>query len=263
MNRIADIVVSSENLTPAAAVIGVTVVPQRSDAGTEVRGRLMGPRCVYAATVEVGYPLKPLTHRVVIPEPSFWEPESPFLYEGIVELWQDGVRCDQRTIRCGLRTLSLGARGLRLNGRLLPLRGCQPERHPIEVRHLRSQGYNLVVAEPEEALCDEADRFGLFVLARGVSAQDATEVRRVGAHPCFLGWLLSEEAARHGPLPTEGLVGIDLDQPLDAPLPTAARFLVVPNASAAVASLGLPLLVRGEPADSSMSQAIGSITAAL
>ncbi|HYV36006.1 MAG TPA: hypothetical protein VE988_09910, partial [Gemmataceae bacterium] len=49
------------------------------------------------------FPRKPtelpdLAMRVVIPEPSFWEPECPFVYDGVIELWQDGVRCDVRQV---------------------------------------------------------------------------------------------------------------------------------------------------------------------
>jgi beta-galactosidase/beta-glucuronidase len=44
-----------------------------------------------------------LEFRVIIPEASWWEPKTPFLYEGPVELWQDGVLCDRREISHGIR----------------------------------------------------------------------------------------------------------------------------------------------------------------
>src|SRR5260221_11284590 len=104
-------------------------------ATTEVRGRLMGPRCVYASTVEVAYPLRAghgapapeanprIIKRVVIPEPNWWDPISPFLYEGPLELWQDGELCDQRTLRHALRTLKIGSKGLRVNGQPFSIHG--------------------------------------------------------------------------------------------------------------------------------------------
>ena len=73
---------------------------------TQVRGRLTGPRCPYTTTVEVAYPFREhsrdygeggsprLTLRAIIPEPSWWDPQTPFLYEGPVELWQDGRLVD-------------------------------------------------------------------------------------------------------------------------------------------------------------------------
>src|SRR5689334_4063070 len=83
-------------LSPVEADVRITFTFRRPVDGLEVRGRLMGPRCRYASTVEVAYPFRPLPApqdqvalpaRVLIPEPSLWEPTCPFLYEGPVELW--------------------------------------------------------------------------------------------------------------------------------------------------------------------------------
>src|SRR4051812_43711206 len=100
-NRIRHLEIRNHSLVPAEAVVHLTVVPDRLDAGTRAAGRLMGPRCAFASTVEVAYHFRPwtvptsepaLTFRAVIPEASFWEPETPFLYAGPLELWQDGTR---------------------------------------------------------------------------------------------------------------------------------------------------------------------------
>src|SRR5437763_15625817 len=118
--RIRRVELSDPTLVPAEAEVWVTVHLDRLTPTTAVRGRLMGPTCRYAGTVEVAYPLRSLgpsqkppasegpalTTRVVIPEPSFWDPESPFLYHGPVELWEDGERREQVTVRHGLRTRS-------------------------------------------------------------------------------------------------------------------------------------------------------------
>jgi hypothetical protein len=74
----------------------------------EVRGKLRGPRCPGFSTVEVAYPLRRLTGRgqlyqLLIPEPSFWTPDRPFLYEGTVELWQEGQIIARTVISLGLR----------------------------------------------------------------------------------------------------------------------------------------------------------------
>ena len=75
----------------------------------EVRGRVVGPRCPGVTTLEVAYPLRPLpkpegsatsiTMRIVIPDPLGWQPERPYVYEGAVELWQDGQKVDERALR--------------------------------------------------------------------------------------------------------------------------------------------------------------------
>src|SRR5262245_59390094 len=123
-NRIHHVEVTNRRLDPVEAVVEVTVVAERPAQDAEVRGRLAGPRCVYAETVEVAYPLRPApgphpSARAVLPEPCLWDPQSPFLYEGTVELWEGGERVDQVKVPFGLRDLRLGMTGLRVNGRPL------------------------------------------------------------------------------------------------------------------------------------------------
>jgi hypothetical protein len=99
-------------LSPAEAEVWVIVEAAEVTATTEVRGRLVGPRCPGATTVEVAYPLRPfprlpdglppLSCRVVVPDPSLWAPEQPYTYRLLVELWQDGARCDQSVQEIGL-----------------------------------------------------------------------------------------------------------------------------------------------------------------
>src|SRR5690242_15175790 len=121
-NRIRQIEVRDRSLVPAEAEVWIIVTAERQTPTTELRGRLMGPRCPYASTVEVAYPLRSLppgrasespglTRRVVIPEACLWEPVSPFLYQGPIELWQDGQSCDRLMLNHGLRSFHLDERG--------------------------------------------------------------------------------------------------------------------------------------------------------
>src|SRR5262245_50368134 len=114
-NRIRTVRVLDARLDPVEAEVWVTVEPERLTSTTQVRGRLMGPRCPYSTTLEVAYPLREhsrqyesegpprLTLRAIIPEPGLWDPQSPFLYQGPLELWQCDQRCDQVQVRHGLR----------------------------------------------------------------------------------------------------------------------------------------------------------------
>jgi hypothetical protein len=77
----------------------------------EVRGRLMGPRCLGVSTVEVAYRLIPIdgapgTYQVLIPEPNLWSPERPFRYEGPVEFWQGGEFAGVLAVSLGLTHLA-------------------------------------------------------------------------------------------------------------------------------------------------------------
>jgi hypothetical protein len=200
-NRILSVSLRDATLVPAEAVVHVTVTPARIDAGTEVRGRLMGPRCRFASTIEVAYHLRKLTAsadsvtlRAVIPEASFWDPQSPHLYGGPVELWQDGQRVETVTVRHGLRHLTLGPRGLRVNGHLLRLRGRRAAvLDDDDAFLLREAGYNLVVAPVQEetkTIWEVADRIGLFVLGEGGDSSVQSELSR---RPSCLGWLVGDE----------------------------------------------------------------------
>src|SRR5437868_6764586 len=111
-NRILDVWLDNRSLDPISAEAAVLVRPERLTATAELRGKLMGPSCPYAATVEIAYPLLPprrdeppeegtLRARIVIPEASLWDPQSPFLYTGPIELWQDGRCCDRAMVHHG------------------------------------------------------------------------------------------------------------------------------------------------------------------
>jgi hypothetical protein len=248
-NRIRHVEVRDQSLSPAQAEVHVLVTPEARTPATEARGRLMGPNCPYSSTVEVAYPLRPLPAEgealachVVIPEPSLWEPESPFLYRGPVELWQDGARCDRVTLSHGLRSLSLGPRGLRVNGRPLALRGRASDRlSDDEALALRRAGCNLLVAPAAAApLWDTADRLGFLVLGRVSDAGEET-LRRLAElerHPSCLGWLVPSGELR-ARLPAEWRVGVEWDG--RAALPPGLSFVVGKEAAGA----GLPLLVTG------------------
>jgi hypothetical protein len=270
-NRIQRVEVRDHSLTPAEAEIWIAVIPEVQTPATEVRGRLTGPRCPYATTVEVAYPLRPfprppadlpgLAVRVVVPEASLWEPTCPFLYEATVELWQDGRRCDQVRLSRGLRVLRCGARGLHLNGRALVLRGTEAApASEAELLRLRQAGYNLLLAPvAEEPLWPLADRLGMLLLGRLPPADEDALARAaaLSAHPSCLGWLFPQETAeRHAHRPADllrlagdnrPLLAMEIDRPVSTPLPRELAFLVwAPERTPLLEGVELPVLVRGQ-----------------
>jgi hypothetical protein len=279
-NRIQTIRVSDSRLDPAEAEVGLTVYPERLTSPTQVRGRFVGPRCPYATTVEVAYPLReqsreyestgtPRLHlRVIIPEASFWDPQSPFLYQGVVELWQGGQRCDRTQVTHGLRTLGLGSDGLRCNGRQLALRGVAlGVSSEAEARSLHQAGFNtlLAPASTDPACWNLADRFGFLVLARITDeAELKAETQRAltfRTHASCLGWVVTPEAVAGelagivaktlpelaGRAP---LLGMELKQPPTGPLPEKVSFVVCTEPLLpALAGLGLPSIVLREKSE--------------
>lgn len=213
-NRIRRITIRNAQLVPAQAELWIAVEPDHQTPTTEVRGRLMGPSCPYASTVEVAYPLRPLspsqkpvepaglTRRAIIPEASLWEPQCPFLYQGPIELWQNGRHCDRAIVRHGLRTVQWTERGLHVNGRSVKLHGRRVAAFSEEeATRWHRAGYNLLIA-PVAAYCldawEQADRWGFLVL--GQLGEDADETRLMETlrpHASCLGWLSAECRALH------------------------------------------------------------------
>lgn len=113
-NRICATSLQVRKLSPVEAELHVRVEAALVSPATELRGKLMGPRCPGVTTVEIAYPLQQLpnppdhtdhtlTARVIIDEPNLWTEQTPFLYEGVAELWQDGRRCDTASLSIGLK----------------------------------------------------------------------------------------------------------------------------------------------------------------
>ena len=112
-NKLRQVNVRVRGLSAAEAELWLLVEAERVTPTTEVRGRLVGPRCPGVTTIEVAYPLRPfprppeglspLSRRAVIPEPSLWEPGQPYVYRAVVELWEGGQECDRAEFDYGLR----------------------------------------------------------------------------------------------------------------------------------------------------------------
>ncbi len=203
-NRIVDAVVLDHRLDIVETELRVLATLERVDAATQVRGRLMGPRSAWASTVEVAYPLREIARlepnqillRLVVPEASFWEPDTPFLYQGPLELWQGGERCDARALSHGLRRLQLTPAGLRVNGGLHNIRGVQRQSLSVEdIRVLHASGVNLVVLDAQQfsEAAPLADRWGMLLLYRVARPSDYLRWRDVAnRQPSTFGWLFGE-----------------------------------------------------------------------
>jgi glycosyl hydrolase family 2 len=201
-NRILDAFVATHHADPAGAELRVVVRPEQITLTTEIKGRLMGPRSAYAQTVEIAYPFREVARtdhvllRVLIPEPNFWQPKTPLLYEGPLELWQDGERVEQIRLRHGIRTVQLNPHGLRANGKPFFAQCVSVQSFTEEdARRWHAEGINLVMIPARDdsvellALCD---RFGLFVLGRIEEPHQwprwPLACRR---HPSFLGCVVA------------------------------------------------------------------------
>ena len=199
MNHITQFSVADRVLSPAAAEIWLLADAETVTTTTELRGRLVGPTCAYSTTIEVAYPLRPLPNpppglpplarRVAVPEPSFWDPVAPFLYHGIVELWQDGQCCDRRTVRHGFRDAKMVGAEVIWNGR--PLKLSIVDRSDLveaELPILHRSGVNALVLSAEaESLWHVAERLGFVVIGR--ATEPRSEWLELTKSPACLGWV--------------------------------------------------------------------------
>jgi hypothetical protein len=278
-NAILDIDITNHSVDPAQAEVWLTVWTAHRDAGTEIRGRLMGPRCPYSSTVEVAYPLRlrpgmpdpagPFPMRVIIPEASLWDLQSPFLYQGPVELWQDGRRCAQVAISHGLRgSLRLGPAGLAINGKPVVLRGRRFQGGDERALQLfRQQGGNLVltpVSLDTAELWTEADRLGLLMLGLIGAPEEADHplLSTLARRPSSLGWMLRPAALPVLPrllaLPGGGKVGLWPEGPHggDA-VPGIQLILADEHHRERLAGSGLPALLAGPEAPAEGAGGLG------
>jgi len=198
--RIDDVTIKPVRLTPTEAELAVEVAYSPAPPTCELHGRLMGPTCAYSTTVEVAYPIRrphvseddarKLIGRVVIPEPSWWDPESPFVYTAVVELWADGGKADEARISCGLRSAKLTPHGLWWNGRSLDLQTqSAPSRTETEWAHARAEGFNAVAAPAAVAQTawEYGNRVGLLIVTDQLVRVDTVR------HPSALGWMSNGE----------------------------------------------------------------------
>lgn len=152
-------------LDPVRAEIGIDWAAWQP--GDEIRGKLRGPSCRYASTIEIAYPVTPSKagYRIVLPEPSAWDPISPFVYTGKLELVRAGECIQEVRVVHGLLQLVPTPAGLRLNGKPFELRPIAPlATDEAALLDLRAQGFNsLQVDSADPFLWDRAARIGFFL----------------------------------------------------------------------------------------------------
>lgn len=168
-------------MEPVLAELHLRITPDPMEL-PEGRVRLLGPSCLYASTVEIAYPAHPLGRpgetRILLPEPSYWEPESPFLYHLIVEYRPQGLPVRSRRFPLPLRRFQVLGNRCRLNGKDLHLVGRRVSGVEVEdLDRFRAEGCNALVLDANvgpEAIT-EATRRGLLCFRRKGNDADQVE----------------------------------------------------------------------------------------
>ena len=256
-------------VSPAEANVWFRVITEKVTSGTEMRGRIVGPRCLFMETAEAASPLRSVRHkqdgqaaliaRTAFPAPRFWDPGKPMLYRVVVELWQDGQRCDVSGFDLGFRMTELGSGGVFVNGRPFTLQGMPSLPQSREEAAARRQaGYNLILADKGQwNWWVRASPMGFLLLERrALSTLTPHYIGLVSSQPCLLGFVLDQEVLDVSPSENETflrhwqerrvLMGLELDEEPPS-LPKGLSFLVCPeSALLKLATIPLPKFVLRE-----------------
>ncbi len=205
----------------------------------QLRGQVHGPRSRLTRTLPATVPLQDLgagpsaLARALVPDPCCWTPGRPYLYDVEVEIWSGARQLDAFRQPLGLRRFGLDRGRFLLEGQPWPLVGCYDSSvlaggwqawRELEVAR--------VVADPSEAICEEASEEGVVLIAdlsRAAPGVLAREVQRVGKWAAVMLVLVDAHHAAHLPLRTQApntLLAAELTGP-DWPLPTAPWPVVV------------------------------------
>ena len=126
---LADLDVFYGDLTAARAYVYARLPRPADDAGLSLAGQVRGPRCrlaqtlpITAALVDLG-PGPTLLARALVPDPVFWSPDLPAIYDVTVNLLRGAEIVATAHRQIGLRSLGVRGRDLVLNGKRWVLRG--------------------------------------------------------------------------------------------------------------------------------------------
>jgi hypothetical protein len=160
--------------------------------GLSLSGRVTGPECLYSRTLTSTIPLRDLgpgpalLAEAVVPDPCFWSPEMPSLYEVFVELWRDGQVIETVNRQLGIRMFGRRGRNLFFNGRRWVCRGVYRSKGVAnDLSVWRDMATAMIEPHPSDALCEASSRQGVFLVPviSGSPEEIRREVRRIARWP--------------------------------------------------------------------------------
>lgn len=159
-------------------------------AGLALGGYLRGPHCLYSTTLPATIrltdagPGDSLLAKALVPDPCYWSEELPFLYDVHVELLRDGAVIASADRALGMRSFGPRGKFFYLGGKRWTVRGAlAPSEKPLDLLAWHDTPLTLVANSPGDALCEEAARVGVMIVARlDQSVDHAAEIARLARH---------------------------------------------------------------------------------
>ena len=176
-------------VTPNRATVYARLRDVPATPGMTLSGFIRGPQCLYSTTLPATIrladagPGETLLARAMVPDPCYWSPDLPFLYDVHVELKRDGEVLASVDRVIGMR--NFGARGqfLYMNGKRWTIRGA------VQTSELDMAAWHdeplamYCTTPPSDAFCDEASRLGVLLVVQAPNGPNATaELQRLARH---------------------------------------------------------------------------------
>jgi hypothetical protein len=143
-----------------------------------------GPHCLYSTTLPATLrltdagPGKTLLAKALVPDPCYWSPELPFLYDVHVELKQGGDVIATADRLLGLRDFGPRGRFFYNQGKRRVIRATNSVHPDYDMLAWHDTPLDLFLSNPSDAVCEEASRTGVMILASPGSVNDGHDVRQ-------------------------------------------------------------------------------------
>lgn len=117
-------------LTSARATVYARLEGLKDTDGLSLSGFVRGPRCYYATTLPTSFRLQDagrgpsLLAKAVIPDPAYWSPDTPHIYDVTVELRRGSELIDRDERQIGFKPLGISGRHFTWEGKPWVLRGA-------------------------------------------------------------------------------------------------------------------------------------------
>jgi hypothetical protein len=136
-----------------------------------LRGHLRGPESVYSATLPATVTMRDLgagptlLAAITVPDPCFWSPTSPMLYQARVELMRDRDTVEVTELPLGMRRLGTSRRDLVLESKRWVLRAADRSNAATpELETWHDTETAMWISPPDFDLCREASRRGVLLV---------------------------------------------------------------------------------------------------
>jgi hypothetical protein len=191
-NDLSELDVFYGDLSSARAYVYARLPRSADDAGLTLSGHVRGPRCLHAQTLPAIFPLMDLgpgptlLARAVVPEPTFWSPDLPAIYDVTVHVQHGSEIVASRHAEIGLKAFGVRGQDFFLEGKRVVLRGVRTSSTTATLpRDWHAAAAAFVADEADFDHLTEASQWGaLSVVAIKIDDQQAIkQIRELAQFP--------------------------------------------------------------------------------